>query len=115
MWGQVNDTDGITRVQELEGDTCKEVLKGRSLERFQDTFESAWEILENLLERQPYLNRRAQVGSVPSQSEAEKNQSHVNRKGKHGFFRGLLDLNYSNAIDIFKSLAESEPISGGSY
>lgn len=51
-WGEVQEDIGARREQELKGDYWQEMIKsGCKIRRFQNTFESAWDIVDSIPER----------------------------------------------------------------
>jgi chromosome condensin MukBEF ATPase and DNA-binding subunit MukB len=52
MWGHVKEEDGIRREEELKRDVWKDMLAdGCRTERFKDTYNSAWDIISNVAQK----------------------------------------------------------------
>src|ERR1700685_1400775 len=53
MWGEVNEAHGARREEELKRDFGKDmVTDGCTIERFMDSYESAWFIIDRLSEQE---------------------------------------------------------------
>lgn len=66
MWSKVDPEEGLQREEELKDELWKDILaQGCRCERFENTFESAWHIVSNLVEkdRAPVLLPRQIVDS----------------------------------------------------
>ncbi|PVF99828.1 hypothetical protein CPB86DRAFT_262054 [Serendipita vermifera] len=84
MWDHVKEADGTRREQELENNFCKEILEGCGVERFRNSHDSAWKIIDKLLEKQPCPTLPAQLGptGAGSRTAAQETLHHLQQDKK---------------------------------
>jgi hypothetical protein len=92
MWGRVRGTEGEKREARLKSKYWADMIaQGCRVERFQDTYESAWDIIGNLeYMTSDEIDQRAQ--GVAKRAAELKAKLKEERRGIIGFFANLFGV-----------------------
>jgi len=93
MWGNVDPVQGAKREEELKGDFWKDILAaGCRTQRFDKTYESAWRIINAVVDERPGAVPLLAQEMVDRRRRLNETDAHEHAKAPRGFwskFRGL--------------------------